>query len=125
MATGPTDLFVYGTLLDVHVRRRVIGRSCRTLAVTLAGYSRREGRYAYLAADPTATVGGLLFRALTPTEFERLDAYEGVGPTLIEGAQRRLYTRAEVDVRRRDGRRLDCWVYLANLAEWPAAWRKR
>ena len=89
----------------------------------LAGYRRRDGRYPYLAADPTAHTAGPLVLNLTVPELARLDDYEGVAPTLIEGAWRRLYTRASAEVTCRDGRKVCCWLYLPNLDEWPSAWR--
>jgi len=115
-------LFVYGTLLDPKTRRAVIGRHCRTRAATLVGYARCEGRYPYLAHDAAARTSGQLLLRLTGAELARLDDYEGVAPSLIEGAMRRLYARAAAEVTCRDGR-VCCWVYLANLEDWPHSWR--
>jgi len=117
------DLFVYGTLLDLETRRAVVGRPCRTRVAALAGYVRRVGRYPYLAADATARTAGRLLLGLTLDELARLDDYEGVAPSQIEGAARRLYTRAAADVACLDGRRRPWWVYFANLDEWPQNWR--
>ena len=122
-APAPVNLFVYGTLLDPKMRRAVIGRSCRTRAATLVGYARREGRYPYLAPDAAACTAGQLLLRLTGAELARLDDYEGVAPSLIEGAARRLYARTAVEVICADGRPTCCWVYHANLAEWPPSWR--
>jgi gamma-glutamylcyclotransferase (GGCT)/AIG2-like uncharacterized protein YtfP len=122
-ARVPETLFVYGTLLDPKTRRAVIGRPCHTRAATLAGYARREGHYPYLEADPAARTAGLLVLGLSRAELARLDDYEGVAPSLIEGAVRRLYARAAVEVICADGRPTRCWVYHANLAEWPPSWR--
>lgn len=119
----PETLFVYGTLLDPKTRRAVIGRPCHTRAATLAGYARREGRYPYLEADPVATTAGLLVLRLSRSELARLDDYEAVAPGWIEGAMRRLYARVRVEAACADGRTARCWVYLANLAEWPPNWR--
>ena len=116
------NLFVYGTLLDPTMRRAVIGRSCRTRPAMLVGYARREGRYPNLTLDAAARTEGQLLLQLTGVELARLDDYEGVAPNLIEGAMRRLYARAAAEVTCRDGR-VPCWVYSANLEEWPPSWR--
>jgi hypothetical protein len=64
-----------------------------------------------------------LVLGLTGAELARLDDYEGVAPSPIEGAARRLYARALADVTCRDGRQVPSWVYFANLEEWPPGWR--
>lgn len=73
-------LFVYGTLLIPEFVSKVIGRVPPFEPASLEGYSRyrmRGKRYPGLCAEPGGRTLGGLISGLIPTEFVRLDAYEG------------------------------------------------
>ena len=117
--TGTTDLFVYGTLRDPQRVAELLGHPCPGEPARLPGYQRHEGRWPYLVRTD---IEGLLLRGLSDEDMAKLDAYEGVDTALIEGAQRRLYTRERITVLGPDGRPVPCFVYLPNLADWKPEW---
>jgi hypothetical protein len=84
-------LFVYGTLLDPAVLRRVTGQrglARRLRPARLAGWRRvtlRGTPYPTLlrGARPGAEIGGLLLPRLAAPAFARLAAYEGPSYALV------------------------------------------
>lgn len=95
-------LFVYGTLRDPMVQRRVIGRFVPGTPATLAGYSRvpivlSGDTYWIVEQDTAGTVDGLVLE-LTPEELEQADiyetsAYQRIRVTLLDGSQAWVYAR--------------------------------
>lgn len=118
--TATEDLFVYGTLCDPDRVVQVLGHSCPTTPARLQSFQRCEGRWPHLLR---CDIEGLLLRGLTGADMTKLDAYEGVQSALIDGAQRRLYTRERITVLGPDDRPVPCWVYLPHLEDWKPAWR--
>lgn len=114
------DLFVYGTLCDPARVRDLLGHPCPAIPVRLPSYRRHDGRWPYLTRDDLA---GFLLRGLTAYDMAKLDTYEGVQPTRIEGALRRLYTRERTTVLGPDDQPIPCWIYLPNLPDWKPEWR--
>ncbi len=106
MATTPggtETLFVYGSLLESGVRRRLLGCEVAILPARLPGYERRKARYFYVQERSGAETSGLLLMGLAGTQLEIIDVYEEV-PLLY---QRR---RAQVIA---DGRgAVQAWVYI-------------
>jgi gamma-glutamylcyclotransferase (GGCT)/AIG2-like uncharacterized protein YtfP len=84
----PPPLFLYGTLLDPAVLRRVTGQSGlarRLLPARLAGWRRvvlRGTPYPTLLRDAGATTEGALLR-VGPAVLARLSAYEGAEYRLV------------------------------------------
>ncbi len=96
-------LFVYGTLMDPEVWRRVTGRRARGEPARLDGWQARlvRGRpWPGLVEMPGGVVHGLVYRGVTLVMWRRLDRYEGAP-----------YRRRKVEVRLADGRRQTVWVY--------------
>jgi len=96
-------LFVYGSLMEPELRRRLLGRQVSAEPGYLHGFERRHGRYFYLARKAGGVVAGQILSALSAQELETLDRYEEVP---------RLYTRRRVSVLRSDRRPCRAWVYL-------------
>ena len=115
------DLFVYGTLCDPARVEDLLGHPCPATPARPPGFQRREGRWPYLVRTDTT---GFLLRGLTADDRTKLDAREGVQPALIEGAVRRLYTRARVTVLGPDNQPVLCWVTLPNLPDWKPEWQQ-
>ncbi|UCE69130.1 MAG: gamma-glutamylcyclotransferase [Flavobacteriaceae bacterium] len=96
------NLFVYGTLLDPKVRRRIFGISLDGCWDALPGYKKEEGIVAgtypgIMPSDPERSeVAGLLF-SLPSEILARVDTYEGS-----------LYYRKTLNLR--SGK--SAWVYL-------------
>ncbi len=94
-AAGPLaaglNLFVYGTLCEAALVRRLTGRSFAMEAAVLSGYRRFEppGSYAYITPDATSEVHGLVLRNIDAAALRAFDAYEEAG---------QLYRRVEVQV---------------------------
>ena len=116
-------MFVYGTLLDPALRRRLLPhRPGRLAPARLLGH-RRVGVTARpwptIVADATAgaAVEGLLWSGLTATDVARLDAYEGDAFERGVVTVRRL--AAHADATRAAAAHADCEQVLA----W--AWRLR
>ena len=85
------NLFVYGTLRDAALVRRLTGRSFVVEAAVLRGYRRfaPAGSYPYIASDPAGEVDGDVLRDVDAAALQAFDAYEDEG---------RLYRRVEVRV---------------------------
>jgi gamma-glutamylcyclotransferase (GGCT)/AIG2-like uncharacterized protein YtfP len=109
MNTALDRLFVYGTLVDAGERRRLLGRAIDAAPARLDGYRRGQRRYYFVAARAGASVKGAILRGLSRRDFEILDEYEEVPG---------LYTRERVIVDDREGRALECWIYL------PTGWER-
>lgn len=101
------SLFVFGTLLNVNVRRRVLGRiiSDRALPVAAArGFDRfyiQNRSYPMLKPCPAGRVTGAILGRLSAPDWKRLDDYEGPE-----------YGRAPIAVWRKSGKRQVVWAYL-------------
>ena len=99
-------LFVYGTLMDPEVQRRVIGRVVPLIPDTLAGYRKGEivlGKNTYPIAvrDPDREIAGAVM-LLTPSEVRRTDRYEGKAyergrVVLTSGTEAWVYRSPETD----------------------------
>jgi gamma-glutamylcyclotransferase (GGCT)/AIG2-like uncharacterized protein YtfP len=96
-------LFVYGSLLQPGLRRRLLGRTIQTEPARLPGYERCRGRHFYVRPRPGAETYGLLLFGLSTRDLEILDRYESVPE---------LYRRELAQVEPEGGRPLPCWIYL-------------
>lgn len=101
-------LFVYGSLRDAAVRRRVLRREHLTMCpATLQGWARvmvRGFGYPFLVpAGPDAAIEGELMLALGAADYERLDEYEDTDSG--------LYVRQRVVVEAGSGP-VGAWVYV-------------
>jgi gamma-glutamylcyclotransferase (GGCT)/AIG2-like uncharacterized protein YtfP len=122
-AAGTAELFVYGTLANPATLRRVLGRTSPTIPAVLKDYRRREGKYPYLVRAFGRMARGRILRKIRRAEFERLDHYEVTTAQRHNGAMRRLYSRELANVVTMEGVSIRCWIYMPNLADWPASWR--
>jgi len=73
-------LFVYGTLQDPEVQKRLIGRTVRSESDVLEGHATEqitlsEGTYPILVEAPDKQVEGMIL-SITQDDFEALDEYE-------------------------------------------------
>jgi gamma-glutamylcyclotransferase (GGCT)/AIG2-like uncharacterized protein YtfP len=109
MSRGLDRLFAYGTLVDSTRRRRLLRREIETESARLHGYARGRRRYYFVAARAGATVKGAILHGLDSHDFAIMDEYEEVP---------RLYTRERVIVSDRDGKDVECWIYL------PTGWER-
>lgn len=75
------DLFVYGTLVDPDVQRRVAGRTFASIPAVLEGYRRIEerGHYAFIETCADDRVDGTLLLDVDATALGRFDDYEDEG----------------------------------------------
>jgi gamma-glutamylcyclotransferase (GGCT)/AIG2-like uncharacterized protein YtfP len=111
-------LFVYGTLREPAVRRRVLGghREIATCPAVLLGHDRRlfpGFEYWFVVpAEADARVDGELMLGLSDDDLVILDDYEDLDAG--------LYVRAMVRVETADGER-DAWTYRRGPAALPAA----
>lgn len=105
----PLPLFVYGSLRDPAIRRRLLGRrgDFTTRPARLEGYARQAvagfGYPFIVPSGPEACVEGELLEGLGQREYAILDAYEDV--------EDGLYLRVRVTVQTPDGP-VDAWVYV-------------
>lgn len=97
------SLFVYGSLMQPDLRRRLLGREVAAQPAYLRDFERRRGRYFYVERKPGTVVEGHILSPLTADELCALDRYEEAP---------RLYTRRRLTVHERDGRARRAWVYL-------------
>ena len=106
-------LFVYGSLCDPRVRRRLLGErtDLTTCQATLHGFARQivpGFDYPFVVpAAADAKVDGELLLGLHEADYPTLDRYEDVD----DG----LYVRARVTVETTDGP-ADAWTYLKGPA---------
>ena len=96
-------LFVYGSLLDARLRRRLLKRDVVTVPAILREYERRQATYFFIVKRPGSVVAGEELRDLTDHDLAALDLYEEVP---------QLYTRQLIEVEIAGGAREHCWVYL-------------
>lgn len=102
------DLFVYGTLTDPEVLRRVAGRVFAAEPAVLDGFRRiaEPGCYPFIEPSPGDRVAGLLLRGIDAAALGRLDDYEDEG---------RMYFRRSVQVRVGDTLAM-CETYVGDRA---------
>ena len=101
---GRDNLFIYGTLRDDEVVRRVTGRTFPKGEGTLAGY-RRVGAspgfpYPYVVVQEGEVTKGTVLLGIDPENLARLDVYEGA-----------CYERRRVAVVTGQGT-CSAWVYV-------------
>lgn len=90
----PLPLFAYGTLTDSVFTARLLERRLAPEPAALLDHALGEVPglgYPVVVPAPGRQAEGLLYRFLTAADYERLDAYEGVG----EG----LYSRRRAEAR--------------------------
>lgn len=119
MPAGPTNLFVYGTLLSGdtgaggRAQRDRLGRESRVLGpASVSGRLYHLGRYPGLVLDggPDDVVHGELLELTTPvTTLAWLDDYEGIVPG---DHPHNEYERGVIDVTRASGERAAAWSYV-------------
>lgn len=102
-----SELFVYGTLKDPAVRRKIVGRELTIVPDALAGYrlgTLRAGQNQYPVIDRDESqkvpVPGMCL-SLTKRELEACDRYEGqwylrVEVILLSGLRAYVYVRRSV-----------------------------
>jgi len=97
------SLFVYGTLLDDEVVRRLTGRVFPKRPATLDGFERvaPPGDYPYIVHRAGSRVAGCLLDGVDAASLARLDAYEGDG-----------YVRTALEATLGDGERIACESYI-------------
>ncbi len=105
---GLHNLFVYGTLLDDGLLRRLVGRTFPKVTGKLEGYFRVEEKpgfpYPSIKAQAGAFLEGMVLMGIRGENLFHLDAYEG-----------RAYERIEVKVHTDRGF-CEAWVY-AGISE--------
>ena len=83
----PLPLFALGRLKDLEFTAQLLERPIEGEDATLQGFRMvrlDEASHYVLMEDPDATVESIVLRGLTAADFERLDAYGGVGEGLYE-----------------------------------------
>ena len=96
--------FAYGTLQFARVLERVVGRPLAAIPARLEGYARFRvhGRtFPGLIAEDGALTRGMLYRAIDPSTFERLDRFED-----------EFYERRELTVVTDLGESIQAFVYV-------------
>ena len=85
------NLFVYGTLMDDALVVQLTGRRFPKRGARLAGYRKYSpaGGYAYIVADNTAEVAGVVLEDVDAEALRAFDQYEDEG---------HLYRRIEVTI---------------------------
>lgn len=76
-----TKLFVYGTLLDPHIQKKVFSRQIEGSYDNLIGYRKihrqfSDGIYPDLIEDCNSVVKGMVFQ-ITDEDLKKCDLYEG------------------------------------------------
>jgi hypothetical protein len=107
VSAAPLPLFAYGTLMDDSFVSGILERAVRGEParlpdfelLTIEGFPWPTAFHAQGAA-----IEGRLYRGLTESDYERLDAYEGVGEE--------LYQRVEVAAAGEGGAPEPTFVYL-------------
>ena len=103
----PLPLFAYGTLTDPVFTGRLLERRLAGEPAVLLDHAIGElPRIAFpvVVPAPGETVEGILYRHLTAADYDRLDAYEGVGED--------LYARQRGEARAGDGAAEPVCVYV-------------
>ena len=106
----PSRIFVYGTLRDEALVRRLLGRRLPSKPAVLEGYCRTlDASIGYPVVHPLAgaSVDGRLLEPVDQDALAALDAYEGPD-----------YRRVIVRVQTGDGRAVDAYTYVPTA---PAA----
>ena len=103
-----TSLFVYGTLMNRKVRRKLLGRTFSGQPAVLSNFTlirtpANFGYYPIAVPRKNGTVSGLILRGLTSRDFEILDEYEEVG--------RGPYQRIVVSVKLEGGESITAFLY--------------
>ncbi len=102
------NLFVYGTLMNPRIVKRVTGTTFEMAPAELKGYKRVMAGtgYSYITPSEGSRVKGLILYHIDDASLARIDRYEAVGE---------LYDRCEIDVlvKRRTQR---AHTYVANIA---------
>ncbi|HUO03882.1 MAG TPA: gamma-glutamylcyclotransferase family protein [Candidatus Binataceae bacterium] len=96
-------LFVYGALMDAALRASIVGRSIDAIPARLIGWKRERRRYYFVERSAGETVEGAILEDLSARDLKILDEYEEVPA---------LYTRQRIVVATRDGRSVECWIYI-------------
>ena len=100
------SIFVYGTLLDETLAGNILERAVRAEPARLLDFEllRLEGfPYPIAFYALGEVIEGRLYRGLTNADYERLDAYEGVGEGLYQRVEARIVA---------DGAPEPAWVYV-------------
>jgi len=100
----PPRLFVYGTLQDDELVRRLTGRRLAWRPAVLEGYARAVDPvvgYPVVRPRPGAAVDGRILEDVGPDALAAFDAYEGDE-----------YRRTTVRVRTADGHTIEAYVYI-------------
>jgi len=98
-------LFVYGTLLDGFIQKRLIGHCPASKTATLIGYRRvrmRDEPWPSIRPSRFGNVEGKILFGLSTQQLRKLDLYEG-----------KAYRRKRVRPRFHEGGFCNTWVYLA------------
>lgn len=75
-----TPIFAYGTLMDREIMADVCGEHYHGTPGTLEGFKRRrvlDAMFPAITPDPTESVSGLLYPAVSDQALARLDRFEG------------------------------------------------
>lgn len=110
-ASRNLPLFTYGTLLDETFTRRLLERAVESEAARLLDSEllQLEGLdYPTVFDAPGEAVEGRIYRDIAPRDWERLDAYEGVG----EGLYRRIEARVVAGGAGKKGPSEPAFVYV-------------
>ena len=102
-------LFVYGTLTDVDFVSNLLERRVTLRAATLQDYRLVELEsfgYPLVVPHVGGRVAGQIVERLGPLDYERLDAYEGVGEE--------LYLRVEATIQQPGGDPQEAYLYAAS-----------
>ncbi|MEM9025462.1 MAG: gamma-glutamylcyclotransferase family protein [Verrucomicrobiota bacterium] len=81
MGEFPEHLFVYGTLMEPEVLRRLLGHVLEMRPAVIRGYRRFRVRNAVypgiVAASPESSTTGKILSGLLESDWKTLDAFEG------------------------------------------------
>ena len=104
----PLPLFVYGTLQNEEFVRQMLEHDVSLQSGTLHDYRKvmlPGFDYPFVVPHEGGRVPGQLLTPLGPLDYERLDAYEGVGED--------LYQRVEATAEKPSGDTVEVYVYTA------------
>jgi len=112
------NLFVYGTLMNPDVRKKLLGRTLASQAATLEGYAAIRtradfGNYPIAVPQQSSSMCGLFLSGLAENDFKKLDAYEGIGE------QNCPYFRKIVRVRLENGQGAHASAYVGGKKPRP------